>query len=282
MTTLIDHPATATTTATAGSRPPAQSVPPRNSFLTDATTMTRRNLLRLRRTPQIMLFAVVGPVVFVVLFDVVFGGSVATGELDYIDFLIPGVLIQTAVFDGMNTAIALTQDLQRGSLDRFRSLPIRGSAVLIGRTATDLVRATATAFVVVAVGLVLGFRASEGPLAVLAAVALAVAFGHTFNWAYAYFGLKLKDPTIVESAGYLPIFPLVFAASTFAPVENMPGWLRPIAEYQPVTVTADAVRAIMHGGELAGPLTQSVLWIVGLLVLWTTLATRAFAKTVTS
>ena len=282
MTTLIDHPATATTTATAGSRPPAQSVPPRNSFLTDATTMTRRNLLRLRRTPQIMLFAVVGPVVFVVLFDVVFGGSVTTGELDYIDFLIPGVLVQTAVFDGTSTAIALTQDLQRGSLDRFRSLPIRRSAVLIGRTATDLVRATATAFVVVAVGLVLGFRASEGPLAVLVAVALAVAFGHTFNWAYAYFGLKLKDPAIVESAGYLPIFPLVFAASTFAPVENMPGWLQPFAEHQPVTVTADAVRAIMHGGELAGPLTQSVLWIVGLLVLWTTLATRAFAKTVTS
>ncbi len=278
MTTLIDHPATATTTATAGSRPPAQSVPPRNSFLTDATTMTRRNLLRLRRTPQIMLFAVVGPVVFVVLFDVVFGGSVTTGELDYIDFLIPGVLVQTAVFDVTGTAIALTQDLQRGSLDRFRSLPIRRSAVLIGRTTADLLRLGVTALVVLAVGFLLGSRPGEGPVALMAAVLLAMALGHTFHWAYTWLGLLLKDPVAVESAGYMPILPLVFVASTFAPVDNMPGWLQPVAEHQPVTVTVDAVRALIHGGELAGPLVQSALWIVGLLTLWSTLATRSFDR----
>ena len=111
-----------------------------NGLASDALTMTRRNLLRLWRTPQIIVFTFVGPIVFVVLFDVVFGGSVATGNLDYIDFLIPGVLIQTAVFDGISTATALTQDLERGALDRFKSLPIRRSAVLIGRTLTDLVR----------------------------------------------------------------------------------------------------------------------------------------------
>lgn len=109
-------------------------------------------------------------------------------------------------------------------------------------------------------------------------MALAVAFGHTFHWAYAYFGLKLKDPAVVESAGYLPIFPLVFAASTFAPVENMPGRLQPFAEHQPVTVTVDAVRAIMHGGAIAGPLTQSLFWTIGLLALWATLATRALSR----
>ncbi|MGB5759698.1 MAG: ABC transporter permease [Acidimicrobiales bacterium] len=223
-------------------------------------------------------FTFVGPVVFVVLLDVVFGGSVATGDLNYIDFLIPGVLVQTAVFDGTSTAIALPHDIQNGSLDRFTSLPIRRSAVLIGRKLADLVRVTATALVVLGVGFLLGFRASEGLAAVVASVALAVAFGHTFHWAYAYFGLTLKDPTVVQSAGFLPIFPLVFAASTFAPVENMPGWLQPFSEHQPVTVTVDAVRAIMHGGDVAEPLTQSLLWIAGLLALWATLATRALAR----
>lgn len=265
------------TSPQAGADPPTPRPRP-NGLAADALTMTRRNLLHLWRTPQIILFTFVGPIVLVLLFDVVFGGSVATSDLDYIDFLIPGVLIQTAVFDGTSTAIALTQDIQRGSLDRFTSLPIRRSAVLIGRTLTDLVRVSATALVVLGVGFLLGFRASEGLGAVIAGVALAVAFGHTFHWAYAYFGLKLKDPTVIQSAGYLPIFPLVFAASTFAPVENMPGWLQPFSEHQPVTVTVDAVRAIMHGGDVAGPLTQSLLWIAGLLVLWSTLATRAFAR----
>lgn len=273
MTTTIDH---LTRPPHASETPPLPPKP--NGLLADALTMTRRNLLRLWRTPQIILFTFIGPIVFVILFDVVFGGSVATGDIDYIDFLVPGVLIQTAVFDGTSTAIALTQDIQRGSLDRFTSLPIRRSAVLIGRTMTDLVRVTATAAVVLVVGMMLGFRASEGVLGVGAGVALAVAFGHTFHWAYAYFGLKLKDPTVAQSAGYLPIFPLVFAASTFAPVENMPGWLQPFTEHQPVTVTVDAVRAIMHGGDVTGPLTQSVLWIVGLFALWLVLATRAFAR----
>ena len=261
----------------AGADPPTPRPRP-NGLAADALTMTRRNLLRLWRTPQLILFTFIGPIVMVVLFDVVFGGSVATSDLDYIDFLIPGILIQTAVFDGTSTAIALTQDIQRGSLDRFTSLPIRRSAVLIGRTLTDLVRASATALVVLGVGFLVGFRASEGLGALALGVALAVAFGHTFHWAYAYLGLKLKDPTVVQSAGYLPIFPLVFAASTFAPVENMPGWLQPFSQHQPVTVTVDAVRAIMHGGDVAGPLTQSLLWIAGLLVLWSTLATRAFAR----
>ncbi len=273
MTMTIDRPTEGGHRIAPPPRPPAP-----NRLVSDAATMTRRNLLRLWRTPQILLFTFVGPVVFVLLFDVVFGGSVTTGELDYIDFLIPGVLIQTAVFDGTGTAVALTQDRERGALDRFTSLPIRRSAILIGRTVTDLVRSTATAFVVIAIGLALGFRASNGMVGVVAGIALAVAFGHTFHWAYAYVGLKLKDPAIVESAGYLPIFPLVFAASTFAPVENMPGWMQPFSEHQPVTVTVDAVRAIMHGGDIATPLTQSLLWIVGLLTLWSILANRELGR----
>lgn len=251
---------------------------PTNRFRSDAATMTRRNLLRLWRTPQIIAFTFIGPIVFLILFDTVFGGSVPTGDLDYIDFLVPGALIQTAVFDGVNTATGITEDIQRGSLDRFTSLPSRRASIVVGRTTSDFVRAVATAMVVVVVGFLLGFRPSEGPLGLLGGVALALAFGHTFHWAYAYFGLKLKDPTVVQSAAWLPIFPLVFAASTFAPVENMPGWMKPFSEHQPVTVTVDAVRALTQGGELARPLTQSLLWIGGLLVLWVALATRSVSR----
>lgn len=248
------------------------------NLVSDSLTMARRNLLRILRTPQIILFTVAGPIVFVVLFNVVFGGSIGTNELDYIDFLIPGVLIQTAVFDGTNTAVAIAQDLQRGSVDRFRSLPMQRSAVLFGRIAADIVRATFTAIVVTLIGLALGFRPSEGPLMLVAVIGLVVAFGSVFNWAYAYLGLLVKTPEAVESAGYLPIFPLVFAASTFAPVENMPDWMQPFAAHQPVTVTVDAARAMLHGGDVISALAQSAVWIVVLTVLFASASIRRFER----
>jgi ABC transporter DrrB family efflux protein len=248
------------------------------SFVADTAAMTHRNLLRIWRTPHIVPVTLAAPLVFVVLFDTIFGGSITTGDLDYIDFLVPGALVQTALFDSTNTATAIAHDLDGGSLDRFRSLPVRRSAVLIGRTAADLLKLVITSLVVLAIGLLLGFRPTEGPVALTAAVLLAVALGHTFHWAYAWLGIVLKDPAAVQSVGILPTLPLVFVASTFAPVENMPAWIRPIAEHQPVTVTVDAVRALIHGGELASPLIQSVLWCVGLLALWSTLATRTFDR----
>lgn len=248
------------------------------SILADVAAMTRRNVLRIWRTPHIVPATLAAPMVFVVLFDTIFGGSIVTGDLAYIDFLVPGALVQTAMFDSTSTATSIAQDLDGGSLDRFRSLPVRRSAILIGRTAADLVRLAITSLVVVVIGFVLGFRPDEGPLALGAAVLLAVALGHTFQWGHAWLGVLLKDPATVQSIGILPTLPLIFVASTFAPVENMPGWIQPIAEHQPVTVTVDAVRALMHGGELARPLIQSVAWSLALLVVWSTLATRSFDR----
>lgn len=242
----------------------------------DSMTMTRRNLLRIRRTPQLAGLVVVGPVIFVLLFNVVFGGSIATGELDYIDFLIPGILVQTAVFDGTNTAMALAEDHQRGTVDRFRSLPMRRSAVLIGRVAADAVRALATAIVVVVVGLLLGFRPAEGIEMVVPAVLLVVAFGHAFAWGYSVLALHVTAPESLQSASWIPVFPLVFAASTFAPVENMPGWMHPIVEHQPVTVTVDAARVLLHGGDLATPLVQSLAWTTVLVMFFATWSIRKF------
>lgn len=262
-------------------RPNARTTPERpagDSFAADIAAMTHRNLLRIWRTPNIVPITLAAPMVFVVLFDTIFGGSIATAELDYIDYLIPGALVLTALFDSTGTATAIARDLDAGSLDRFRSLPMRRAAILIGRTAADLIRLVITALVVVTIGFFLGFRPGEGPAALVGAVLLAVALGHTFQWAYAWLGVQLKDPIAVDSVGMLPLLPLVFVASTFAPVENMPGWIQPIAEHQPVTVTVDAARALMHGGQLAGPLIQSVAWILALLALWSTLATRSFAR----
>jgi len=244
----------------------------------DSLTMTHRNLLRILRTPQLAALLVAGPVVFVLLFNVVFGGSIATGELDYIDFLIPGILVQMAVFDGTNTAMALAEDHQRGTIDRFRSLPMRRAAVLIGRVFADAVRATATATIVVVVGLVLGFRPGAGLAMIVPAIALVVAFGHAFAWGYSLLALHVPAPESLQSASWIPVFPLVFAASTFAPVENMPDWMQPVVEHQPVTVTVDAVRVLLHGGDIASPLAQSLAWTAALIALFAGLSTRKFNR----
>lgn len=244
----------------------------------DSLTMTHRNLLRIVRTPQLAPLLIVGPVVFVLLFNVVFGGSIGTGELDYIDFLIPGILVQMAVFDGTGTALALAEDHQRGTIDRFRSLPMRRAAVLIGRVMADAVRSTATAAIVIAVGLVLGFRPADGIEMIVPAIALVVAFGHAFAWGYSVLALHVPTPESLQSASWIPVFPLVFAASTFAPVENMPSWMQPVIEHQPVTVTVDAVRALLHGGDVASPLIQSLAWTVTLIAVFATWSTRRFAR----
>ena len=243
----------------------------------DVATMTRRNLLRLSRTPQVVVFSTIQPVMFVVLFNFVFGGSIDTG-VRYIDFLVPGVLVQTALFAGSNTAIGLAQDLESGAIDRFRSLPMRRSAVLIGRTVADASRSIITATVVVLVGLALGFRPGGGVLGVLGGVLLGVAFAYSFTWVFTFMALKVRDVEAVQAAAFLPVFPLVFAASTFAPVENMPDWLQAFASRQPVTLTADAMRAIFGGTDVGSALFWALVWIVAITAVGSTLAIRAFAK----
>ena len=247
-------------------------------FARDTATMTRRNLLRLSRTPQIIFFSTIQPVMFVLLFNFVFGGSIDVGDLDYVDFLIPGVMIQTALFSAGQTGIAVTQDLQKGSIDRFLSLPMSRAAVLFGRTTADAMRAVIPATVAILVGYVLGFRPSGGLHLVIAGIAVAVALGYAFNWVFAAMGLYIRDPEAVQLATFLPTFPLVFAASTFAPVENMPGWLQSFAAHQPVTVTVDAVRALMHGGETAGPVLQSLAWSAGISLVAAVIALRKFNR----
>ncbi len=251
---------------------------PLSGLLNDVSAMTRRNLLRLFRTPQVIVFATIQPVIFVLLFNFVFGGSVQFAPgIDYIDFLIPGILVQTSLFAAGNTAIGLTDDLQKGAIDRFRSLPMHHSAVLIGRTNADALRAALTMTIVVLVGFVIGFRTDNYGGLVLG-VLLAIFLSYAFNWIFAAFALYVKDPEAAQAGAFLPVFPLVFAASTFAPVDNMPGWLQPFADNQPVTVTVDAVRALTQGTSATGNALASIGYSLAILAIAVPIATRKFKK----
>ncbi len=258
--------------------PGSTEVMPSGNLVRDSITMTKRNLLRLSRTPQIIVFSTIQPLMFVFLFNFVFGGSIELPGLRYIDFLIPGVIVQTALFAGGSTAVGLAQDLEKGSMDRFRSLPMSRPAVLIGRTLADVARSVVTITVILIVGFVLGFRPTTNVTSWIAAVALGLAFGYAFTWMFTFLGLRIKEVEAIQAAAFLPVFPLVFAASTFAPVENMPGWLQAFASRQPVTLTIDSMRALFHGGDVSGSLPGAIAWIAGITIVSFTLSIREFER----
>jgi ABC transporter DrrB family efflux protein len=259
----------------------------------DALIIARRNLLRSVRLPQLLLFATVQPVMFLVLFTYVFGGAitaslppVAGGE--YLNWLVPGLMIQVAAFGSGQTAIGLTEDLQNGVIDRFRSLPMARSAVLAGRTGADLVRNAAVIGLMVSVGGLLGFRYQTSLLRFLAGFGLALGFAYALSWVMAAIGLAVRTPEAVQSAAFLPIFPLVFASSVFLPTQTMPGWLRAFADHQPLTVVTNSMRGLMLGESalpagqvLSEQIVRSGLWIAGITLVASTLAVRAYRRVVT-
>lgn len=250
----------------------------------DTATMTRRNVLRMSRRPEVLVFSLVSPVMFVLLFNYVFGGSLDTSaagggtSFKYINFLIPGILVQTALFGGGNTAVGLAEDLAGGAIDRFRSLPMAPAAVLTGRTLADAGRSIVTTTVIFAIGFILGFRASNGIGWFIASFALVLVFTWAMTWPFAYMGLKIKSVEGVQAASFIPAFPLTFAASTFAPVENMPRWLQVFAENQPVTQAVDAIRAMTQGGDIGGPVVRTFVWIVAIIAVFGFLAVREYRR----
>lgn len=240
--------------------------------------MTKRNVLYLIRRPQVIVFALISPIMFVSLFNFVFGGSLNVPGLEYADYLIPGIMVQTVMFGGGNTAIGLAEDMSRGVIDRFRSLPMSRMAVLSGRTLADAMRGIITNSVIIAMGFIIGFRFHNGLGWAIASFLLVLLFGYAATWFFAWMGLTLKSVEAVQAATFLPAFPLTFAASTFAPVENMPGWLQAFAAHQPVTHVVDATRAMMHGGDIAGPLVRSLLWCAAILLVFGFLSVREYRK----
>lgn len=247
-------------------------------IVSDALTMTRRNLIHLVRVPQLIVFSTVQPVMFVLLFNYVFGGAIQSPGGKYVNFLLPGILVQTTAFSAMNTGIGLAEDLKKGLIDRFRSLPMARSAVLAGRTLSDLVRNVFVLLLLFGVGTAIGFRIATGPLEALAAFGLMLLFGYAWSWIGATIGLSLRDPESVQAAGFVWIFPLIFASSLFVPVDTMPGWLQAFARNQPVSLTATAVRALVLGGPVWTHVWKALLWLAGLLVVFVPLAVSRYRR----
>ncbi len=247
----------------------------------DTAQIVKRNVKRNFRIPQLLVFSSIQPVIFLLLFNYVFGGAVGsnTGG-SYINFLLPGILAQTALFGAIQTGVGLAEDLGKGAIDRLRSLPIARSAVLTGRTLADTVRNTFVVIIMGTVGSILGFRATEGPLRVVAAVLLVLVFSYAFSWISACIGLALKDSETVQVAGFLWVFPLVFASAVFVPVKTMPSWLQVFARNQPVTQVVNAVRYLTRGGVPSGPsfVWHTLFWAIGLIAVFAPIAVWQYRK----
>jgi ABC-2 type transport system permease protein len=245
--------------------------------ISDTLVMTKRNLMKYIRLPQLLIFSTIQPVMFVLLFAFVFGGAINTPGVDYINFLIPGILIQSVVFGSSMTSVGLAEDLNKGMIDRFRSLPMARGAVLAGRTLADTTRNTFVVFLMLGVGTAIGFRYQDGILKALAAVVLVVLFGYSFSWISAYIGLITRNPETAQVAGFIWVFPLVFASSVFVPVETMPSWLQVFAEVQPISVTADTVRSLMLGMPVEN-LWMMFGWMAAILLVFIPLSIRQYRR----
>ena len=249
--------------------------------LRDGYVVSVRNMRHFLRQPQLLLFSTIQPIMFVLLFSYVFGGAIS-GSLpegvSYKDFLLPGIFVQSTAFRATQTAIGLSEDMKRGVIDRFRSMPMARSAVLAGRTLADLVRTLFVIVLMTVVGYAIGFRFQEGPFEADASILVVAAFGFALSWIFVYVGLIAKGPEAAQSAGFVAIFPLVFASSIFVPVDTMPSWLQSIANVSPVTATADAARALAIGGDVWSPLWQVLAWVTGILLVFVPLCVRKYRR----
>jgi ABC-2 type transport system ATP-binding protein len=241
------------------------------SAVTDAGVVTARNLRHFIRQPQLLIFSTIQPIMFVLLFAYVFGGAVQgslPGGVKYIDFLLPGIFVQSVAFRATQTAVGLSEDLERGVVDRFRSMPMARSAVLLGRTVADLVRNVLIIGLMIVVGYVIGFRFHAGLPGALVSVAVVSAFGFALSWIFAFVALVVGGAEAAQSAGFVVIFPLVFASSVFVPVSSMPDWLQAVAKVSPVTLTANTARSYALAGGVPSSLGGTAAWILGLLALF--------------
>jgi ABC transporter DrrB family efflux protein len=251
--------------------------------LADTAVIAKRNLLRIPRQPDLWVSFTIQPVMFVVLFVYVFGGAIQTpGYDDYVDFLIPGIIAQTMSFGGFVTAIGLSDDLRKGLIDRFRSLPMARSAVLAGRTLADVATNAVSIAVIIIVGLLLGFNFSSSPLEVVAGIGLLLLFGYAFSWIFAFIALNSSSPEGAQALGFIVIFPITFASSAFAPPESMPAAIEAFAEANPFSTIVDATRALFVDAPAGNSVWGAVLWCVGLIVVFAGLSVHNYRRAVSS
>ena len=250
--------------------------------ISDSLTMARRNLTRYFRVPTLLIGVTLQPIIFVVLFAFVFGGAIGGAiqapGVSYIDYLLPGIFVQTVIFGATQTGVGLADDLSKGVVDRFRSLPVARSAVLAGRTLSDSVRNLFVVLLMIGIGYLIGFRFQNGILGAVGVVVLVILFGFAFSWISATIGLLIQDPESVQSIGLIWVFPLIFASSVFVPIESMPGWLQAFTTVNPITNVVDALRGLALGGSLGGPVWPALVWVAAIVAVFAPLAVWRYRR----
>jgi ABC transporter DrrB family efflux protein len=245
---------------------------------TDTLVIAERNLLRLPRSPELLLAFTVQPIMFVLLFAYVFGGAINTPGYSYIDYLIPGITVQNIAFGGFVTAIGLNEDLHKGIIDRFRSLPMARAAVLAGRTSADIVTNLLSAVILVVTGLIIGFTFHASAGEVLAGFGLLVLFGYAFSWVFAFVGMIVSSPEAANSVGFIAVFPLTFISSAFVPVQSMPEPLQALAEVNPFTIVVDALRSLWLGAPAGNNVWEAVAWSLAIVAVFAPLAVARYRR----
>jgi ABC-2 type transport system permease protein/oleandomycin transport system permease protein len=248
-------------------------------LVTDTLIIAERNLIRLPRAPDLLLAFIVQPIMFALLFVYVFGGAIQTpGYSSYVDFLIPGIIVQNIAFGGFVTALGLNEDVHKGLIDRFRSLPMARPAVLAGRTLSDVATNTLSIVVLLVTGIIIGFSFDNDVAHVIAGFGLLLLFGYAFSWVFAWVGLLVSSPEAANSAGFIAVFPLTFVSSAFVPVQSMPTVLQDFAKVNPFTITVDAMRSLWLGKPAGNNIWLAVLWALAIIAVFAPLAVRRYRQ----
>jgi ABC transporter DrrB family efflux protein len=245
-------------------------------LVSDTLVIAERNLIRLPRAPELLIAFTVQPIMFVLLFRYVFGGAIKTPGYSYADFLIPGIIVQNIAFGGFVTALGLNEDLHKGLIDRFRSLPMARPAVLAGRTLADVVTNALSATILIVTGLLIGFSFHTSFLHSIAGVGLLLLFGYAFSWVFAFLGMLVSTPEAANSAGFIAVFPLTFISSAFVPVQSMPEVLRAFAEVNPFTITVDAMRSLWLGAPAGNNVWGAVVWALAIIAVFAPFAVARY------
>jgi ABC-2 type transport system permease protein/oleandomycin transport system permease protein len=246
----------------------------------DTVTVTWRNLIALSRNPQTVMFSAIQPIMFTLLFVYVFGGAIHIPGIPYVDYLLPGIYVQTVTFGAVSTAVGLSEDLQKGLIERFRALPMARSAVLAGRTTADLIRNVFVVVLISIVGFAVGFRIGTNFGLFLCGLLIVLLFSYTLCWGFATVGLSAPNAEAAQTMVFPILFPLIFASSAFVPVSAMPGWLQAFAKHQPVTQVVDACRSLMTGGSLHDPgaVWAALAWCAGILIVLAPISVRKYRR----
>lgn len=248
-------------------------------WLTGASEMAQRNIRQILRSPQLIMFGLVQPVMFILLFTVVFGGAVDVPGGDYTQFLLPGIFVQMVLFGSVaSTTMGVAMDMQDGIMDRFRSMPISRSSVLVGRTVSEILRTVVSLVVMVVVGLIIGFRFLGGFLPALGGVALLLFFGLALSWLGAFIGVSAGSPAAAQQVGLIWMFPFSFLSSAFVPTGSMPGWLQAYADNTPMTTAVNSLRGLFNGTPVGNDILLTLAWSAGIILVSAPFAVRKYGS----